>query len=171
MFSKNCDKKSAFQALLAYCQTFLYSILLFVVIIPTYPTSALKAETLYEYGLNNIFYYDPEGENCDDTPSSNGKYKAAQYSFTEEQLKNGEVCELLNAGQETAHWTQTDNYPVPFVAPIDDEDGIANLNVNDNANDGAIYDLSGRRINSQPSTLNSQLRKGIYIVNGKKVLF
>ncbi len=88
MFSKNCDKKSAFQALLAYCQTFLYSILLFVVIIPTYPASALKAETLYEYGLNNIFYYDPEGENCDDTPSSNGKYKAAQYSFTEEQLKN-----------------------------------------------------------------------------------
>lgn len=25
--------------------------------------------------------------------------------------------------------------------------------------------------NSQSSTLNSQLRKGVYIVNGKKVLF
>jgi hypothetical protein len=33
-----------------------------------------------------------------------------------------------------------------------------------------VYDLSGRRINSQFSTLNSQLPKGIYIVNGKKIL-
>jgi 3',5'-cyclic AMP phosphodiesterase CpdA len=33
----------------------------------------------------------------------------------------------------------------------------------------AVYDLSGRRINSQFSTLNSQLPKGIYIVNGKKI--
>ena len=35
----------------------------------------------------------------------------------------------------------------------------------------AIYDLQGRRINSQFPIINSQLKKGIYIVNGKKVLF
>ena len=35
----------------------------------------------------------------------------------------------------------------------------------------AMYDLSGRKINSQCSMLNSQLKKGLYIVNGKKVLF
>jgi len=34
-----------------------------------------------------------------------------------------------------------------------------------------VYDLSGRKINSQCSILNSQLKKGLYIVNGKKVLF
>ena len=45
--------------------------------------------------------------------------------------------------------------------------GIANLNanVNDNLHKGeeTIYDLSGRKINSQPN-------KGIYILNGKKVV-
>ena len=36
---------------------------------------------------------------------------------------------------------------------------------------GAIYDLSGRKIaNSQFSIFNSQLKKGIYIVNDKKIL-
>jgi hypothetical protein len=34
-------------------------------------------------------------------------------------------------------------------------------------NDGAVYDLSGRRVNMD---LNSSLKKGIYIVNGKKIL-
>ena len=35
---------------------------------------------------------------------------------------------------------------------------------------GAIYDLSGRKVNSQSSMLNG-LKKGLYIMNGKKVLF
>jgi len=34
----------------------------------------------------------------------------------------------------------------------------------------AVYDLSGRKINSQFSIFNSQLKKGIYIVNGRKVV-
>ena len=42
--------------------------------------------------------------------------------------------------------------------------GIENVNGNGNVNDGAIYDLSGRKV-------NSQLKKGIYIINGKKVLY
>ena len=37
-----------------------------------------------------------------------------------------------------------------------------------------VYDLQGRKVNAQPnsqfSTLNSQLKKGVYIVNGKKVI-
>lgn len=33
-----------------------------------------------------------------------------------------------------------------------------------------IYDLSGRKVNSQPSTLNSQLKKGLYIVGNKKMV-
>ena len=35
----------------------------------------------------------------------------------------------------------------------------------------AVYDLSGRRINFQLSTFNYHLKKGIYIVKGKKVLY
>ena len=35
--------------------------------------------------------------------------------------------------------------------------------------DDAVYDLSGRRVNFQLSPVNSQLKKGIYIQNGKKV--
>lgn len=34
----------------------------------------------------------------------------------------------------------------------------------------SIYDLSGRKVNTQHSTLNSHLSKGIYIVNGKKYI-
>ena len=36
--------------------------------------------------------------------------------------------------------------------------------------EGVIYDLSGRKINCQLSTANSQLPKGLYIVNGKKII-
>ena len=36
--------------------------------------------------------------------------------------------------------------------------------------EGAVYDLSGRRVDSNFKNQNSKLGKGIYIVNGKKVL-
>ena len=45
----------------------------------------------------------------------------------------------------------------------DDPTGIDNLNLNVNANEGAIYNLSGQMV-------NGKLPKGIYIVNGKKIL-
>lgn len=35
----------------------------------------------------------------------------------------------------------------------------------------AIYDLNGRRIHAQSAILNSQSKKGLYIIGGKKVLF
>ena len=52
------------------------------------------------------------------------------------------------------------------------EDGLQNeeLRVKSEESDNAVYDLSGRKINSQFSIFNSQLPKGIYIVNGKKVI-
>ena len=50
----------------------------------------------------------------------------------------------------------------PFEG-FDSEDGIENVNVNDNVNDGAVYDLSGRQV-QKPT-------RGIYLVNGKKILF
>ena len=54
------------------------------------------------------------------------------------------------------------------ITGIDD----INVNVNANVNDNAIYDLSGRKVadNCQLSIINCQLPKGIYIINGKKIV-
>ena len=42
-----------------------------------------------------------------------------------------------------------------------DPDAIENVNVNDNANSGAIYNMAGQRVD--------KAQKGIYVVDGKKV--
>jgi hypothetical protein len=62
------------------------------------------------------------------------------------------------------------SYPV-LVGSANMPDAIDSLTPSISQGEGGIYDLSGRKINSQFSTLNSQLKKGIYIVGGKKVLF
>ena len=52
-----------------------------------------------------------------------------------------------------------------------DPDGINSLNPTLSEGEGAIYNLAGQRIdNSQFTIHNSQLKRGIYIVNGKKIL-
>ena len=38
-------------------------------------------------------------------------------------------------------------------------------------NSQSVYDLTGRKVNSQFSIFNSQLKKGVHIINGKKVLY
>jgi len=60
----------------------------------------------------------------------------------------------------------------PFTYVWEEPNGINNVNENENVNvnEGVVYDLSGRKLNSQFSILNSQLKKGIYIINGKKVI-
>ena len=47
--------------------------------------------------------------------------------------------------------------------------GIENLTPTLPKSEGAVFDLSGRKINSQLSPVNSQLKKGLYIIDGKKV--
>ena len=81
MFSINCDKTVVFRTIFTYLRLFFLSVLICILIIPPQTTSALKFETLFDFGLNNILYYDPEGDNCDPNPVDNGKYKGAQYSF------------------------------------------------------------------------------------------
>ena len=56
--------------------------------------------------------------------------------------------------------TEVENASVKmFVDLGGEETGIGNVNVNDSS---MIYDLSGRRV--------SKTQKGVYIVNGKKVM-
>ena len=66
-------------------------------------------------------------------------------------------------------WCATD-FVLKYHA-IDTETSLnEELRVKNKESADAVYDLSGRRVNSQSSTLKSQLRKGVYIVNGKKVV-
>ena len=58
--------------------------------------------------------------------------------------------------------------PVRFS--FSDPDGLMSEEFKNGESAGAIYDLSGRRINSQLSPVNCQLPKGVYIINGKKVV-
>jgi hypothetical protein len=59
---------------------------------------------------------------------------------------------------------------VYMLSTKEDATSIRNTQLIMNTEDGAWYDLSGRKINSQFSILNSQLKKGLYIHNGKKTI-
>ena len=70
------------------------------------------------------------------------------------QTISGEVKPVLTLGFEGATGIEAiDHYPLTI----------------ENEHEG-VYDLTGRRVNTQRSTLNTQLNKGLYIVNGKKCL-
>ena len=114
----------------------------------------------------------------------------------------GKLCYQLNAGrsEEKQAWFQTlseDCFPVPdnrhlpvwlFAGSYvnDSPDGIEAIHNSSQSsgaggtqfiiNDGtSVYDLSGRRVNTEAtssfSTPHSSLQKGIYIKGGKKIVF
>jgi 5-hydroxyisourate hydrolase-like protein (transthyretin family) len=72
--------------------------------------------------------------------------------------------------------SSSDNISVSNIvlrtAPEEDPDGVKEIkSLTPALSKGEVdwYDLSGRKINSQSTIHNSQLQRGIYIVNGKKV--
>ena len=102
-------------------------------------------------------------------------------------MASGALCYQLNAGRtdDKRAWYQTlseDHFPVPDNRHLpvwfyegayvnESPDGIGEINHGGLAidDDGAVYDLSGRQVfNGQWTMGNGQLRKGIYIKNGKK---
>ena len=70
-------------------------------------------------------------------------------------------------------YSQSDVYMVSKADLIEQTTSISEKSLTPNPSQrerGAIYDLSGRKVNFQFSTFNSQFRKkGLYIQNGKKV--
>ena len=114
-------------------------------------------------------------------PNASGENGITANVVNAEQLASGEVCFKLNGDAEVPAWYQTlneDAYPVldPTHKVVlydetngyynegdEDPDGIKNVNVNDNLNNAAIYNMAGQRM--------SKLQKGINIVGGKKVLY
>ncbi len=93
--------------------------------------------------------------------NATGVVNANTAQVTAEQMANGELRDMLNTDPEHPVWTQPEGsaYPVPFEQAT----GIA-IATTDNGQQStdAIYDLQGRRV--------LKATKGIYIINGKKVL-
>ena len=126
------------------------------------------------------------------TPLWWGEFLTDVISVVEEsQLQNGEICFQLNEGNTVDPvWRQdigSDQHPLLLSSHaivvqnadgsygnILDEDGMdemKNDRVKSEKSDQAVYDLSGRKINSSFFTLHSSLKnKGLYIVNGKKIV-
>ena len=136
----------------------------------TYITNTLSVGnlevTLYASGTPYSLARNPGNAKCTNCYFLNqmGDVNEGSTQVTEEQLKNGEVCALLNAGQEQVQWMQAGAFPVPFV--IDDEDAISTIDGSQLSTHDSqlIYNLTGQRV--------SKVQKGkIYIVNGKKVLY
>ncbi len=70
---------------------------------------------------------------------------------------------LIPAGKAYLNLSAVGGVKAFYGFEEEDPTGISNLNANVNANEGAIYNLSGQMV-------NGKLPKGIYIVNGKKIL-
>ena len=81
-------------------------------------------------------------------------------------LTPGEVT-LRAISKKASNWSATVTRKV-FV--VDEQaDGInEELRGKNEEFAAAVYDLAGRKINGQRSMLNGQLKKGVYIINGKK---
>lgn len=77
---------------------------------------------------------------------------------------------LLCSGNSTNTW----NSPTEIRIRYDEIDGIEEINneeMSDEQWDGSVYDLSGRRVaNEKLQKNNVQLPKGVYIMNGKKIV-
>ena len=111
--------------------------------------------------LNNCYYLNKVGV-------------AQGTAMTEEQFQNGEVCYKLNGDQSEIHWFQTigeDPFPVldeSHLSVIVNEDGTYGNTTGLEAiaaqqpADDSIYNLQGQKV--------EKARKGIYIINRKKIL-
>ena len=84
---------------------------------------------------------------------------------------------LLGAGRVYLQKTVSGSAPqyISFSFGNDDTSGIVSMSDVKGVMSGAWYDLQGRRVgsaeaNAPNSTLNSKLKKGVYIVNGRKVV-
>ena len=86
----------------------------------------------------------------------------------------GKISQHLDAGETILRFTiagaQCNIDKVEFICDV--SDGIESLTSNvAPANDGAVYNLAGQRVaNGKSKMENGQLPKGVYVVNGKKVL-
>jgi exopolysaccharide biosynthesis protein/protein tyrosine/serine phosphatase len=122
-----------------------------------------KSDIYKDYELTNFSYFN--------TPCSKGQLDEM---FATVEAQEGETLEekfrtYLRSYFSIAN-SSIDTFREKMLGTQEEVDGISGKPTPDpSRNGGEVYDLSGRRINSQFSIFNSQLPKGIYIVNGKKI--
>ena len=80
----------------------------------------------------------------------------------------------IPAGKAYLEYTSTGSNPVKGFTFVFDEDDATGISLMEDGRSqmegGAIYNIAGQRLdNSQFTIHNSQLKRGIYIVNGKKI--
>ena len=126
----------------------------------SYTTCTLKEGTGLDYcytfcrtngtvKLNNCYYLNKVGV-------------AQGTAMTEEQFQNGEVCYKLNGDQSEIHWFQTiGEDPFNEDGTYGNTTGLETIAAQQPADD-SIYNLQGQKV--------EKARKGIYIINRKKIL-
>ena len=121
-----------------------------------------KSDIYKDYELTNFSYFN--------TPCSKGQLDEM---FTTVEGYEGETLEEKFRSYLKTYFGLTDkainDFRDKMLGTQEEADGIRINEAKSEKFATAVYDLSGRKINSQLSTLNSQLKKGIYIINGKKV--
>ena len=76
---------------------------------------------------------------------------------------------IAAASTEYYQWISFNRFRLVQLIDNGPTTGISEIE-NTKSSNSKYYDLQGRRVNSQFSIFNSQLNKGLYIVNGKKVM-
>lgn len=75
---------------------------------------------------------------------------------------------IISTDQSGQYWTAFDNFRLYFYGTANvPSDGISDVVTDTNEAEQSIYDLQGRRLKA---TEKSDLRRGIYIIGGKKVV-
>ena len=89
--------------------------------------------------------------------------------FRQFHLLRGGIVKVTAYGDSTNNC----NPPIPafYYLEIEDPDGISPIGSDDSSfvESETVYDLNGRKMN-KGSKNNGELKKGIYIIDGKKVI-
>ncbi len=90
---------------------------------------------------------------------------------TADQLADGTIATALQAGREEEVWTQDDTLGTPMLtlfANLSDNVATGFATVSDSSdNPQSIYTLDGRKVSTDAG---NKMKKGVYIVNGKKTV-
>ena len=117
-----------------------------------------------------LFHQNGYGNGGEFTPrgqypiSLTGRFFTISNTTTEKGNIKLRAAARIKEGQTYVFTLDTSDTSKSLLSVEDLATGIKNVNANLNLNEGAIYDLSGRKINSQQ-------KGGVYIQNGRKMLF
>ena len=129
-----------------------------------YIAGSVKTKVL---GVNGVPMTKENVKN-DTYPYTSNVYTAVRSDIDKSSLAY-RIFEFLTTEEGQAIVDESGYVPINATPTGIEINEMKNERVKSEKYDDAIFDLQGRKINSQSSILNSQLPKGLYIVNGKKV--